>query len=103
MRSRNPNGRGGLDSNGYVVVTAVGHPNAQKNGRIRRCRLVMSGLLGRPLYPDETVHHRNGIRSDDDARNLELRVGGHGVGQRIEDRVVDAVRVLERYASEMLA
>lgn len=62
---------------------------------------VMTEMLGRPLLPTETVHHRNGVRSDNRPENLELWVGRHGCGQRVVDRVADALATLNRYAPHL--
>lgn len=64
----------------------------------RRCRAVMEQKLGRKLIPSETVHHRNGNKTDDRPSNLELWISVHPKGQRVSDLVKFARAILRRYA-----
>ena len=93
---RRENGTGRIDSNGYHVVTVDG----QRTGMHR---IVMEQHLGRPLWPDESVHHRNGDRQDNRVDNLELWSRYQPAGQRIEDKVAWATEMLARYAPQLLA
>ena len=60
----------------------------------------MERMLGRPLAADETVHHRNGVRSDNRPENLELWVSSHPNGSRVSDLVAFAKDILARYDKE---
>jgi hypothetical protein len=62
-------------------------------------RQVMEGMLGRQLFPGETVHHKNGIRDDNRPGNLELWVSTRS-GQRVTDLIAF---VVERYRNDVEA
>ena len=73
------------------------HPRAGKNGYVFEHVVVMEAILGRPLWPEENVHHRNGVRDDNRPENLELWVRPQPPGIRVEDAIAWARTILARY------
>lgn len=67
---------------GYVqVLLDDDHPYVAMrmgSGYVLEHRLIMAQSLGRLLAPDETVHHIDGDRQNNDLSNLQLRFGAHG-------------------------
>ncbi|MDD5435889.1 MAG: HNH endonuclease, partial [Nitrospira sp.] len=60
-------------SKGYIYVYAPEHPAADKHGYVFEHRLVMEKIIGRPLRPDEVVHHIDGYPANNrDEENLIL-------------------------------
>lgn len=95
----------GFENRGYWVVP-VPEPDrylVEGASTAAEHRLVMARHLGRPLLPDETVHHRNGVRNDNRLDNLELWSSAHPSGQRIDDKVKFAIDLLRRYSPHLLA
>ena len=69
-----PKGTGTISSSGYPQAWMPGNPMADKRGLVMVHRLVMAESLGRPLLPNERVHHKDGDRLNHDIKNLELWV-----------------------------
>lgn len=71
--------------------------------QIREHVKVMSDSLGRPLLPGEEVHHRNGIKTDNNLENLEFWLSSQPKGQRVEDLLEWAHEIIDRYEGSFCA
>ncbi len=100
----NANWRGGRIKHhaGYIYVLAPWHPRTPKNRYIFEHILVMEEHLDRFLTPNETIHHKNGIRDDNRIENLELWASNHPAGSRAGDLLEWAYEIIEKYEGPRL-
>lgn len=90
-----------INAAGYVLIyVGRDYPGAHKTGHILEHRKVMQDLLGRPLLPEENVHHKNGVKGDNRPQNLELWTRSQPQGQRVEDKLKWAREFLALYNQE---
>jgi hypothetical protein len=59
-------------SNGYVLLRQSDHPLADVRGYVYEHRLVAEQMLGRPLRPEEEIHHKDGNKQNNDPSNLQV-------------------------------
>jgi hypothetical protein len=89
-----PKGSGHVNKDGYRRLTL------SDGRRVLEHVYVMEQHLGRRLVDGENVHHRNGIKGDNDLSNLELWLVVQPTGQRVEDLMK---YIAQYHADAMLA
>jgi hypothetical protein len=91
-----PNFKGGkfINEQGYVYVSS----RVLYGKKGFEHRLIMEKHLGRCLNKNENVHHKNGNRSDNRIENLELWVKSQPSGQRVEDLIKWAKKIISDYS-----
>jgi len=87
---------------GVVKPTKEGYRriNVENGRRALEHVHVMEQRLGRRLVDGENVHHKNGIKHDNDPGNLELWLVMQPTGQRVTDLMA---YIAEYHADAMLA
>jgi len=90
-----------VTTGGYIYVRQNGHPRSDKNkGLVFEHIVVMEKRLGRYLLPNEQVHHKNGVKTDNRDENLELWVRGQPNGARVSDLIAYSKEILNLYGSD---
>ena len=79
-----------LNSYGYVLIY-------HNKKRLLEHRVIMENHMGRKLFSHESVHHKNGNKTDNRLENLELWSTFQPSGQRIEDKIKYAKEILAMY------
>lgn len=82
---------------GYRMVYRPDSSMANSRGYVMEHRLVMAEKIGRPLKPNENVHHINGKRDDNRPENLDLWVTMQPTGQAARDLVAWARTIIAEY------
>jgi hypothetical protein len=90
------NAQGSITDDGYRVLFIDGR-------QVPEHRHVMQAVVDRELTPEETVHHRNGVKLDNRPENLELWASNHPRGQRVLDLIDWAREILGRYEPDEAA
>jgi len=88
--------RGGYTMlNGYRLLKKKEHPRANGRGYVMEHILIAEQKLGRPLAPDEVVHHLNGIKYDNREENLFVMPRRKHSPKLVENALRTRIRELE--------
>jgi hypothetical protein len=88
-----------IGAQGYVQKYDPTNPNAGSSGHVYQHRQVIADIIGRKLLPTENIHHKNGNRADNEPHNLELWISAQPSGQRVQDLVEWARKIIDEYGA----
>ena len=82
---------------GYIRLNIPARDGQPARKDVLEHRYVMEQMLGRELTDEETVHHRNGQKTDNRRINLSLRSGRHGPGGDVSAMIRWAHEIIAQY------
>jgi len=94
VREKHPMWKGKIMREGYWYIFMPEHPCSGKQGYIAEHRLVMERKIGRYLSFEETVHHKNNIKTDNRIYNLELFSSRGEHTKKEHPEVIDQLRTI---------
>lgn len=80
-------GNKNISNTGYVRIYFPDHPKSDGFGYIFEHDLIMECAIGRWLQPNEVVHHKNGIKTDNRLKNLELLTRSEHMSLHRKERI----------------
>ena len=87
-----------LTKDGYFRMYSGKHPYSNGRKEIHVHVMVMEMHIGRAIYQDECVHHKNGIKTDNRLENLELMKHANHSREHNLELTKKRNRVMGRYA-----
>jgi len=89
-------GKGSINGGGYVEIR-----HGVNRGKLLH-RVLFEEHYGVKLKPYQSLHHINGIKTDNRIENLELWDKSQPYGQRVEDKLKYYFQLVETYKSHPL-
>lgn len=80
-----------INAQGYIEIKVAASGREDYWGWVKEHRHVMEQIIGRPLLPTESVHHKDGNRAHNDPSNLELWIKPQPTGIRAADLIAYVV------------
>lgn len=96
VRAAGPWGDWFSNAKGYILRRRT-EPGTGKRTVQWQHQLVVEESIGRPLAPNEEVHHKNGNRADNRIENLQLWSTSQPKGQHWRDKLEYAREILALY------
>ena len=86
-----------ISDEGYIHSSGYRRLHKRGGKKVFQHREIMAKCIGRSLLREESVHHKDGDKLNNELSNLELWSSKHLGGQRVADKVQFAIEILTLY------